>query len=298
MRNDFRCLSSWIASAFILFGLASFAQAAEIYVEPATGSGVEPSDLATVTQLVKTSVSEVSSDTVTEQVAQSDLVLRPALVRIGQAYILSMSKVGKDGQVIFSSQLKAEKMDEMDKVAERLTRSVLTGEKAKDHARVGEITNEEAKEGTQRRPVRNSQYLGFGISNLINLNSSGVGYSFAYAYSWDVNVARIKILAELDGNGNALFVNAALGGAYFFTKGDVAPYVSADFGGGLAKLDGGSLFAGQSVGGFVLGAGAGVEFLRTSAVNLDLGFRSVFLLNSSNGYGIPIGLSVRLGIYF
>jgi hypothetical protein len=37
--------------------------------------------------------------------------------------------------------------------------------------------------------------------------------------------------------------------------------------------------------------------LRTSSINLDLGFHASFLLNS-NTFGIPQSYSVRLGLYF
>lgn len=279
-------LGAWSVSAF----------AAQVYVEPATGTGVTDSDLAAATSLIQSSVPEVSSHTVVNQPSGADIVLRPKLLRLGNAYILSLAKV-EGGQQVSSSQLKAKEIDELDKVAERLTRSVLVGEKAAENPRVGEITNQEASDGTQRRPVRKQVYLGFGGSNFGNLNATGWGYSFGAAYTWDTNRVRIKLLGEGDVNGAAFFTSGGIGASYFLTTTDVAPYVGGDFGAGAAKIDGGGVFSGSVVGGFVIGLAAGAELLRTSSINLDLGFRAGFLLHA-NQYGTPEVLSLRLGLYF
>jgi hypothetical protein len=208
---------------------------------------------------------------------------------------MTLSKV-KNGETLSSTQLKAERMDELDKVAGRLTRSVLEGKNAKTNLRVGEITDQEAKDGTQRKPTRKAFYVGFGGASLKALNTSGLGYSLSAAYTWDLNTLRVKILGEGDVNGDAFFVNGALGANYYLGVEDVAPYLSADFGGGAAKINQG-LLEGQTVGGFVLGVGTGIEFLRTASVNLDLGFRAAFMLHE-NQIGRPEAFTLRLGIYF
>jgi hypothetical protein len=284
--------------ALLLLALAPLAARASdtVYVEMASGNGVAESDLATATELVKTAVSEVSSDTVIDQPDKADLTLRPKLLRLGASYILSLTKL-KGADVVFSSQLKAASIDELDKVATRLTRSVLLGERAKDAPRVGEITNQEASDGTQRRPTRKLSYLGFGGSSFSNLNSSGVGFSFGGAVAWDVNTVLLKLESELDINGAAYFLSGGIGGELFLSPTDIAPYVAADFGVGAAKVDGGGVFDGSVNGGFVVGAGGGIVFLRTTAVNLDLGFRAAWLLHS-NGFGTPLAYSLRLGLYF
>lgn len=290
-------LRSKLALSLILsFGLAATAQADSVFVELATGSGVSASDLTAATTLVTTAVTEVSSDSVVDQEKDADIILRPTLMRLGQAVVLSLSRVEK-GRVVFASQLKGLSMDELDKVATRLTRSVLVGENAKKNPRVGEITNEEALDGAQRRPTRSESYVSFGGTELGNLNSVGAGYSFAVGHGWDVNTALIKIIAEGDFVGSAWFASAGLGGNYFFTRTDIAPYVTADIGAGAAKIDGGGVLDGQTVGGFVMGAGAGLQFLRTTTVNLDLGFHAAYLLHY-NQLGTPQNYTIRLGLYF
>lgn len=288
-------LRSFIVASIILCSTVT-AQAAQVYVAPATGSGVSPSDLETATGLIESAVPDVSSNMVINDQDKADFILQPRLIRLGTAYILSLQKI-QNNEVVFSSELKAAHIEELDKVSERLTRSVLTGERAKDNPRVGEITDEEATQGTQRRPVRVEKYIGFGGTTLGNLNSNGIGYSIGLGYGWDVNRALLKIIGEGDFNGSAFFASAGIGADYFFTMTDVAPYISADFGAGAAKVDAGSVFSGQTIGGFVAGGGAGLRLLRTSAVNMDVGFHADFLLRNNN-YGIPQALSLRVGIYF
>jgi hypothetical protein len=280
----------------ILLGFATATHASQILVEQATGSGVSDSDLTTATTLITQAVGEVSSDTVVSQPDQADFVLRPTLVRLGLAYLLGLSKV-KDGRIANSSQLKAARMDELDKVAVRLTRSVLAGENAAQNPRVGEITNQEARDGAQRRPARGETYLAFGGSMFSDLNSSGIGYSFAAARAWDINVLLIQLYTQFDVNGAAWMFSGGIGAKYFLLNTDFAPYLTADFGAGAAKIDGGGVLEGQSVGGFSAGWGAGFELLRTTAINLDVGFRAGYILHA-NQLGIPQSYALRLGIYF
>lgn len=269
--------------------------AEEVFVDRASGSGVSDSDLDTATTLVTGSVGEAGMD-IADHEDKADLTLRPTLMKLGESYILGITKV-RDGKITGSGQLKAARMDELDKVSDRLTRSVLLGESAKGNPRVGEITDHEAREGTQRRPTRSTNFVSFGGSTLGNLNSDGIGYSFGVGHGWDINTVLIKIIATGDFNKDAWMLSSGLGGNYFFMTTDIAPYVTADFGAGLAKIDGGGLLSGQTIAGFHFGAGGGIQFLRTASVNLDLGFRAGLLLHG-NELGIPQSYSLRLGLYF
>lgn len=284
-------------ASLVSVSAATPASAATIFVDQATGSGVTDGDLDTTRALVEHAVGEVGSHEVTEDEDKADFMLRPTLMKLGESYVLGLTQV-RDGRIVHSSQLKAAKMDELDKVATRLTRSVIAQEKAKDNPRVGEITDHEAREGTQRRPTRFVSHFGFGGAILSNLNAtSDVGYSFSIGRAWDANVAMIKLVGHGDFSGSAWMLTAGIGGNYFFTMTDIAPYVTADFGAGAAKIDGGGVLSGETVGGFAFGGGAGVQFLRTSSINLDLGFRASVILKE-NPLGFPQSYALRLGLYF
>jgi hypothetical protein len=285
-----------LASTLIL--KAGIAAADTIYVAPATGSGVNQSDLATTTDLIKTSVNHNGSHQIVNQADQADFTLQPNLLNLGSAYVLQLSKIKSDGAPVFSTQLKAERLDELDKVADRVTHAVLAGKAASQDTQVGEITNQEAHDGTQRRPARNEWYAGFGGSGLSGLNVSGLGYSLGLARAWDLNTALLKIMFEDAGLDSSFLMSTNLGGQYFLSNSDLAPYLGADFGFGAAKAEGGGgFFSGQTVGGFDVGGEAGAELLRTAAINLDLMFRASFLLHSTS-YGMPIAYTLRLGLYF
>ena len=294
-RNGWRFLA--VLCLGVAFSCAS-AWADRIYVERASGSGVSNSDLETATELIQGAVPQVSSDQVVSEMSEANLFLRPHLLRLGSAYLLQLEKADREGEVIFSGSLKAERMDELDIVARRLTRAVLSNTTPSSDERVGEITNEEAHNGTQRNPTRSEWYLGFGGSDFSNMNVNGLGYSLGAAHVWDINVALIKIIGEFSGLDSAFMTSLGLGGDYFFSSSPISPYVGGDFGFGAAKAEGNAgFFSGDVIGGFDLGGEAGIEFFRTSAVNLDLGFRAGVLLHS-NSYGSPAVYSLRLGVLF
>jgi hypothetical protein len=282
-----------LAMSFTL-ALSHAARAADIYVTPATGSNVSASELKTATELVKLSVPDVSTDEVVEESGKADYVLKPKLIRLGETFVLSLTKT-KKGKTVFSSQLKATHKDELDRVARDLTRSVMEEKKITESP--VDATPSEGTSPDMHQAMHPIKYLGFGGSSFNRLNSSGFGYSFAAAFGWDTDQALIKILTEADFNGSAFFLNAGLGGNYFFNMRNIAPYLTADFGGGLAKLDAGGILSGQTIGGFVLAAGAGIQFLRTAEVNLDIGFRAAFMLNR-NALGAPQVFTLRLGLFF
>ena len=276
------------------FALPSWA--AQIYVEQATGSGSSSGDQDTATSLVRTSAGSIGNNHTLDSPDGADFTLRPKLMKLGKAYILNVSKV-QNGQVIYASQLKAANMDELDKVALRVTQAVLSGRQTTDDAQVGEITNQESKDGTQRRPVRHETYVGIGAASLANMNAQHLGYSLGVATAWDTNTFLVRLMGELSGAGSAGMLSGGIGLNYFILNSDAAPYIGADFGYGAAKADGGGFFSGATRGGFVFGLDAGVVLLRTSTINLDLGFRAGFLANT-NDYGRPASYSLRVGLYF
>lgn len=285
-----------VALVGFAMSLSLAVNADQIFVERATGSGVTESELNSATILVRASVTENSSNELLEESGNADFVLKPSLMRLGESVILSISKV-KKSKTVFSSQLKAARMDELDKVASRLTRAVLKDESGADSARVGEMTDQEAKEGNQRRPARDRKFVSLGAATLNQMNAPSVGYSLGLGYSWDLNTVALKLFLDGAAANSAFLINTGVGINYYFMNTHYAPYVSGDFGLGWAKADGGSLISGDSAFGFMFGFGGGIELFRTSTVNLDIGLR-VGLLMKDNGMGLPTSYSLRVGLYF
>ena len=150
--------------------------------------------------------------------------------------------------------------------------------------------------GSNKKRAERLTYLAFGGVGLTSLNSSGVGMSFSGAQAWDAGVATIKLLGEIDVNGEAFFTNAAIGANYYLAQADVAPYLSGDFGAGLGRRANPESSLGTTSG-FTLGLGTGVTLLHTFDIQLDIGFRAAFLLKSTPD-GSPAAYSARVGVYF
>ncbi len=281
---------------FILLLFESTLFAAHFYVESTTGPGIPESDLLTTTELIRVAVQEKNKNQLTEERTKADFVLKSKLLKLGTSYILTLEKF-KGNEVIDSGQLKAAHIDELDKVSLRLTRSVLEKQKPTQEVRVGEVTEAEVHEGTERKQAIKGYYFGFGPASLGNLNSSGIGYDFSGAYAWDINPVLLKIFIDWGIKENANFFNIGLGGQYFLTDRDIAPFISSDFGFGTSKTQADSLFKGETAGGFCLGVGGGVQFLRTASVHIELGARLAILL-SKNAIGNPTLLGLKLGFYF
>ena len=280
---------------FLIFLPLKFVQSAQIFVDPAKGANVPQADLDATTTLVQSAVQQIGNYDLANNVSDAEFTLRPELLRLGKSYILKISKV-KSNTVISTGQLKAENIEELDKVALRVTQSILKDRNASDDAQVGEMTNQESLEGTQRRPVRHLTYLGFGGSMFENLNSSSLGYSLGFGKGWDSNKMLIKIMGNLSGVSNAGFISATIGLDYFLSMHDLAPYLGGNFGYGAAKTIG-SFFDASARGGFVVAPEAGFQILRTTAVCLDIGLRAELLLNS-NEFGNPMAYSLRVGVYY
>ena len=255
------------------------------------------SDLDTTTDLVRNAVPQAGNHQVAEQPGGADYILRSRLLRLGGSLVLIMEKI-KDGRAYYNSQMKAANIEELDQVANRLTRAVILGTAPGSDVRVGEVTHQEAKEGMERRPARKGGFLSFGPAMFSSLNtSSNVGAGLSFGRFWDVNYFMVKLFIEGGTNTDAIFADAGLGGNYFLSNEDTAPYLGIDFGGGVAKATGGGIFTGESAAGFVLGGGPGIMFLRTSTVNLDLSLRASVLLRTLST-GTPVMYSLRLGLYY
>lgn len=265
------------------------------FIEDTTGTGFGAEDAIAVLQLVRSAVTD-GGHTVTAQRDKAQFQLRPKLMRLGKSYIFTLEKHAGE-TLVFSTKMKAAELEELDGVVNRVTRAALTSVQADDDARIDDVTQEEAIRGMRRRPARRGSFLAFGPASLSNLNASGLGFYLASAYSWDVNRAMVRLRAEMAINGGALLSDFGIGGSYFLSDRSVAPFVGVDAGFGVARIDRGSVFLNETVSGFTLAPLAGVHLLRTSAINLEIAGRIVFMLKSGS-LGSPTSYSLRLGLYF
>lgn len=291
---------SLTAIATILFVNSAFA--ASYFVKDTAGSGV-PDEKIAVKELVSAAVSQVKGNTTTEKESGADFVLEPRLVRLGAAYILYVNKT-KGGQTIFSQQSRANTFDDIDTVATRVVRAVITEVEVKQDKKVSEVTEDEVTRGMRRREATRQWMLGFGPGWIGNVGESGSGVEWLISYLWGVS-PETDIQLGIEGlsirDSVASISNLFLGVNYHLSQAETAPYLSASFGHGSASIDDNdpnTMTIGlDDASGFTLSVGGGVKFFRSSKVNLALGAKAVYLFDKGP-YGNPTGYLSYLAVCF
>lgn len=148
----------------------------------------------------------------------------------------------------------------------------------------------------RRQAARQVGFVGVGPAFLGNLNVSGAGYLISGTYGWDLNEAIIKLSAETALNSGAIWANVGVGVQAFLLNIEHAPYLAADFGIAYTRLSGTAIIP-RAATGFSLGAQAGVQLFRRSAIQFDLGVKYVVVLKQ-NPLGHPYAVLIKVGIWF
>ena len=282
--------------AWIAFFIATPAFADRVYVEATRGVGVDAELEATTTELIRSTVTEDSDHDLVNNSSEAEDILRPKLMRLGATLMLIIEKT-RGGKIVFSSQLKAAHEDELDLIAQKLTRAVLAEKKPIAKEKVSEVTETQTEEGLHRRSTRRGYSLGLGPTLLNNLNVSGIGLKFNGGIFWDLNIAMLSILTDLSWRDDAILLSVGLGAKYFITETWAAPYVGGEFGVGASRIGHTALLSGSYSAGFAGALVAGVHLFRTSSVNFEIGAR-VGLLFSATTQGLPFASSVGVALHW
>jgi hypothetical protein len=159
--------------------------------------------------------------------------------------------------------------------------------------RVGQIDASEKEKFRTRYESKNSTVFSFGPGFGSNLGNSKTLYAVGFGYEWEVG-AQNAIIAQLTGafGDSTAYIDGLIGGKYYFTDEDIAPFVKAGFGFGSGKGPGL-----DAVGGFAGMVGAGVTVFRTSTTHLEIGatYANLFASNSQGSPGLG---TITLGILF
>ena len=266
------------------------------FVEPAEGNGVSTEDAMSTTELVRQTVSQLGHE-LTRIPDEAKLFLVPRVMKLGDSVILTVRKETSEGKLLFSSKLKANRIEELDLVAERVTRSAINEVSPEKDLRVSEVTETESKKGSFRKPALAGKYFGLGPAWLSQLNSGDMGFYFSAGYAWDVNFAMVRLSGDFVYSSGAFFSDVSLGLNYFFLDTPVSPFLGADFGVGFARVNQGGIFNHETVTGFMVGATGGIQLLRATSINLELAVKVSVILNSAR-LGNPLMTGLRLGLYF
>lgn len=244
--------------------------------------------------LITSAVSNAGAQT-SDTAEQADYVLKTEVIRLGQAYVLTVTRL-KNGGVLNYSRQKAATIEELDDAADRAVRAAILSTTTKQDLRVGEVKEREEEELRRRIKSHNSVYLGFGPATFNEMNTTPLAYDLALGYNWEVAPkAAIRVLADgvVSNDWKTYLTSAELGLNYLFTDQDSSPYIGGLLGFGLSGGNKGV----TTIGGFSGTLGLGWLFFRTSSTQFDVfaGYTTIF---GNNTVGAPGAFGVRIGILF
>ena len=202
------------------------------------------------------------------------------VIRLDAKLVLGLAEAAPEsGAPIFSERLTATGLDEVDLVAPRLIRAVLTRKKMEETQAVDNLTRKESRRWGKKH---GEFFWGFGLPFAWTFSPlSDMGYGFNAKMIYEMEHLRLDFY--LGGAGTAdggtdmgVFVTD-LSVNYLFLKTNFSPYVGGGVGFGFVGIDehGDSGFDGAD-GGPVLTLNAGAELFRLYSTRLLLGVRGVF----------------------
>jgi hypothetical protein len=272
----------------LLFG---FSAAADTYfVRDSKLTGVSKEDAATIHELITADI-DLLHQTVADSEKDAKYALQPRVMKLGNSFVLTIQK-NSNGKSIFSSQMKADRFEELDNVVERVVRSVVQEVPIDKNGTVKDVTENEATKGQRRKDTVNRWYLGMGPAFATSVNSTQVLFNWSIGYFFEIDPEwALKILYD----GTSRFGNFNLGANYYFSEGRYTPLVTASLGYGFAVVNSNDVLSSDPIGGFVAGAGFGYQFFRTSKVNLEI-LAHGEVIAATNHLGTPTQWGVRVGI--
>jgi hypothetical protein len=291
----------------LTFCMSSAAFADKVFVESARGNGVADSDRESIEELVRMAVPQSGSHTVVSKKEDADYTLAPSLMKLGDAYILTIQKKNKSGSTIFAEKMKAGNLSEMDNVSGRLTRAVINQTVVANTADVTNITTEEEHMNSRRYNATRQWVVGLGPGWSSNLNSKGGGFSFLLGFLWGLDPDFSISLTWLINNGpdkdHSTVSDFSLGGEYYFSRSKFSPFVGARLGYGGATMNTNNCpiaYAGcgtDRASGWAGGLTAGYKLFRTSTVNAAViaNYTQIFDRTSAGSPGLT---ALLLAVYF
>ena len=296
----------WFLTGLVTLFIGSTATAESVYVMKPKGSGVDQGNLDAIHELIRDAVMNLEGFELVEDQGGAKIILKAKALRLGESYILAIVKY-VDRKKVFSNKMKASNLDDMDTVAGRVVRAVLTEVQAKKDARVSDVTQDEETRGTRRKKAVRQWEIGFGPAWLGNLNTDTSGINWKFGYLWaiddriDLKLSWEFLTTKEDDDAN--FTDIHLGMNYFFNDGNNAPYLTADVGYGAATAheeNNNQLFGSDDdASGFTIGAGVGMKFLRVSTVNVSLQLRYAMVMEKTeHTKKKPNVTSLVLSVYF
>jgi hypothetical protein len=284
-----------IMVALLLLVISASAHATTYYVMDVNTSDANPALARSLKTLVTSAVSAAGGQAA-ELPTEADYTLRTELVRLGQAYVLTVTRVAKNGQT-YSSHQKANTVEELDDATDKAVRAAMLTTQTKTDLRVGEVKKSDEDSLRNRILSKSFTYLGFGPAGFQNMGTTQLSYDVAIGHYWEVSPqAAIKLMFDgvFAGSFSTYILFTQLGLNYYFTDQSTSLYVGGGLGFGFSWSGSSSA---TTIGGFAGNLGLGCQFFRTASTQLDLftGYTAIF---GNNTIGAPGFFGGRVGVLF
>ena len=272
-----------------------------VFVQPIQPrGGVSADEAATLTDLVRMAVERQNGfSTVSDE--NAEVQVSGQVVKLGQSYIVSLRKK-EAGQSDVAQEMKVKTFDEMDTVTQRLVGQALTGRGRAPE--IGEVTSQEEVGNNRRIEAVRQWSFGFGPAWTQGLKDAKPASVWSLGYSWFLETDFELLLRAEYMAGKSGFSTLTLGGGYSPWRTRHAPFVMAELGYGLATVASDcegrcllDILDRERTSGWVLGAGLGYRFFRTSNVNVSLVGRYDFMVERTS-LGHPSKSSLNVVVSF
>ena len=292
--NKEHVMKAVFLATFCLLGMWSVtSQATSYFVADVKSQDGSVND--SLKSLITSAVSNAGGQVATSP-ATADFVLKSEVVKLGQAYVLTVTRMKNDAP-LNSSRQKAAAVEELDDAADRAVRAAMLSTQPKKDLRVGEVKQREEDQLRRRIKSLNLVYFGIGPATFNNMGTQPLSYDLALGYNWEVTPnSAIRILADgvMSNDWKSYFADLELGLNYMFTDEASSPYVGGLLGFGFS---GSNASSATTIGGFSGTIGLGWLFFRTSSTQLDL-FASYSTIFGNNTIGAPGVYGLRVGVLF
>lgn len=286
------------------------ARAAAVFVNRVQGVAVQSADVDAVEELVRNNVREQLGHELVQSPSSADYVLQGKLVKIGEAYSLTLIKM-KDAREVFRASLKSSMMSDMDVVVIRLVRAVDAEVSADADGGVKDVTYHEQHDRRRRKEVLSQLTFALGPSTTSNLGVEGssilwnVGYNYELDFNWDMHLDADWLTTNRSSEDDAYFAALNFGVNFYFSERSHSPYVEGHVGYGGAMVSHGcepsltGCFSKDRASGWVIGAGFGYRFFRTSESNFAIVLRGAYqTAETSQTYEHPaVGSLMIMGFF-
>jgi hypothetical protein len=267
-------MKALICITFVM--LPFFAFADSYYIQDVRGDSSQTS--VTFKELIRGEL-RAQRQTVVNSPDRSQWSLEPSLLKLGDEYIFSLSKIS-NGRVVHSQKLKSSSVSDLDDVTERLVKSLVKNQSV-DLVTTGQTEDLSVVSTAEKTDVEKQFYFGFGPGALSGLNANGGAVSVTAGYLWglDSNFGLRLGFDWTGASGDADVLNVGLGGQYYLNLQKHAPYVLGLLGFSWSESE--ALNPAQCTNipfscggddklGWSSQLGGGVHFFRSSKVNLAL----------------------------